>query len=117
MRGAAGEQAAHGLDQASDRIRDRDAVDPALEERERHVDRREEEDQENGRLHDRPRLDGLEAHGDAARPEQEGGVDEIASVYRPTRSTPPPLIRIPARTATPVTITAVRIQRTSAPIA
>ena len=40
-----------------------------------------------------------------------------ASVYRPTRSTPPPFTFIPAANATPVTTAAVISQRSSAPIA
>src|SRR5204862_1289333 len=43
----AGEEAAPGLEHLRQRVDHRDGVDPALEQRERHVDRCEEEGQEN----------------------------------------------------------------------
>ena len=43
---------------------------------ERHVDRREEEDEEDRHLHQRPGLDRPEPHGDPAGPEEPAEVDE-----------------------------------------
>ena len=70
------EQPSTRLQHPRDRVPARDPVNPALEQLQRDVDRREEEDQEYRRLHDRPGLHRLEAHRDAARPEEERHVDQ-----------------------------------------
>ena len=51
-------------------------VDPALEQHERHVDGREEQQDEDRRLHQRPGLHRAEAHRDPACPEQPADVHD-----------------------------------------
>src|SRR5262249_21238100 len=51
-----GDEPARGLDHACQRIDDRHAVDPTLEQRQRHIHRSEEEDEEHRHLHRRARL-------------------------------------------------------------
>src|SRR5262249_58779643 len=50
FRRGAGDEAPRGLDHARERVDERDAVDPALEQREGHVHRCEEEDEEDRTL-------------------------------------------------------------------
>src|SRR5215203_6634154 len=74
--GRADEEAAAAGEQERDRVHDGDGVDPAAEQAERHVYGREEQQHEDGRLHDRPRLRRPEPHRDAARPQHPCDVDE-----------------------------------------
>ena len=53
-----------------------DGLDPAVEQRERHVHGREEEHQEDGHLHHRAGLHRAEPHRHAARPQQPAHVDQ-----------------------------------------
>src|SRR3954470_2507334 len=68
------EQAPYAGEHERDGIGRRHGVDPAVEQRERDVHRREEEHHEDGRLHQRPRLHRAEAEGDPARPEDPADV-------------------------------------------
>ena len=76
VRRIAGDQAAHRLEHVGDRVERGERLDPALEQVERDVDRREEQRQEDGHLHHRAGLDRPEPHRDARGPEQAGDVDE-----------------------------------------
>ena len=73
---SSGQQAAAGLEDARERVGGRDGLDPALEERERDVDGREEERQEDRDLHHRPGLHRPEPHRDPAGPQDAGEVHE-----------------------------------------
>ena len=55
---------------------------------ERHVDRREEERQEDGHLHQRSCLDGPKPHRNPARPEEPGDVDEQRQSVEPEEIDP-----------------------------
>ena len=70
------EEAAARLEQPRDRVDDGDGVQPAAQERERHVDGSEEENQEDRQLHHRPGLDRPQPHRNAARPEQRREVED-----------------------------------------
>ena len=76
VRRVARDESAAGLEDVRERIDRRHAVDPALQELERHVDGREEQDQEDGHLHQRPGLDRAKAHRDPAGPEEATEVHE-----------------------------------------
>src|SRR4051812_13142316 len=76
MERGAGDEPSYGLEHERDRVVVGGRVDPALEQFERHEHRCEEEDEEDGRLHDRAGLDRAEAHGDARRPEERRHVHE-----------------------------------------
>ena len=60
-----------------------DRLDPALEQLERHVDRREEQDEEDGHLHERRGLDRAEPHRDPAGPEEPAEVHEQREPVQP----------------------------------
>src|SRR5581483_10179384 len=78
-----GEEAAARLQEARERVDDRHGVDPAAQEAERHVDRREEQRQEHRQLHHRAGLHRPETHRDAACPQEPGAVDEHAERGKP----------------------------------
>ena len=61
-------------------------MDPALEQRERHVDRREEQDEEYRHLHHRSRLHRAQAHRDAGRPQDACGVDQDRERVQPEQN-------------------------------
>src|SRR5919108_4701859 len=75
LRRLAGDEAPPGLEDPRQWIHRGDGVDPALEQRERHVHRREEERQEDGHLHDRAGLHRAQSQRDAGRPEHGREVD------------------------------------------
>ncbi len=76
MEGIAGEQAARRLEDQRRRVVVGDDLDPALQQAQRDEHRREEQDQEDRRLDQRPGLDRAEAHRHPRAPQQRGDVDE-----------------------------------------
>ena len=58
-------------------------MDPPLQQVERHVDRREEEQDEDGHLHDRKRLLGAQPRRDARRPQRPGDAEQEAEGVEP----------------------------------
>src|SRR3954452_19500722 len=90
LRRVAREEAAPGLDDPRHRVDDRDAVNPALQQRQRHVDRREEEHHEDGELHHRAGLHRPEAHRDAGGPEHGREVQQHGERVEPDQVAPAP---------------------------
>ena len=76
VRCVARDEPATGLEEVRHRIDGRDALDPAVEQLERNVDRREEQDQEHRHLHERRGLDRAEPHRDPAGPEEAAEIHE-----------------------------------------
>ncbi len=76
-----GDQPAPGPEEGGGRVDRGDRVDPALEQRQRYVYRRQEEDQEYRCLHQGPGLNRAEAEGDPGRP-------PIADQHQKSRPSP-----------------------------
>src|SRR5918995_3148085 len=76
--GPAGDQPAPGLEESREWIHRCDTVDPALEQVERDIHRREEEHKEDRHLHDGRRLLGAQTHRNAGRPQRPGHVQQEA---------------------------------------
>ena len=78
-----GDEASSALEERGRRVHGRHRVQPAVEQGERHIHRREEQDQEYGQLHDRARLHRAQPHRDTRRPERSGEVhDQREGVQR-----------------------------------
>src|SRR5690348_10589301 len=76
LRRLALDEAATRLEDERQRVQAGDRVDPAAQQVERHIHRREEERHEDRGLHERPGLDGSEPHRDAAGPQQSDLVED-----------------------------------------
>ena len=76
MRRVPSDEAASGLEHVGQRVHRRDALDPALQQAQRDVDRREEEHEEDRHLHEGRGLDRAKAHRHAPCPEEPAEVHE-----------------------------------------
>src|SRR5438105_150989 len=81
--GRADEESAPDFENPGERLEDGCGVEPALEQRERHVDGCEEEGQEDGHLHHWPRLHRPQPHRHAGSPQQRGDGEKESQRVEP----------------------------------